>query len=82
MELLRKMKDKKIQTLEDDLSKLRAKLELKINTLQTNIEQLEVVKLDQASKILALEEWLAQKHDIQKQLDEALAREQENQLGR
>jgi hypothetical protein len=74
-EILRKMKDKRIQELEESLNKLRATLENKINLQQTTIEQLEITKLDQASKILALEEWLAQKHDIQKQLDEALYRE-------
>ena len=63
-EILRKMKDKRIQELEESLNKLRATLENKINLQQTTIEQLEVTKLDQASKILALEEWLAQKHDI------------------
>jgi hypothetical protein len=65
-EILRKMKDKRIQELEESLNKLRATLENKINLQQTTIEQLEITKLDQASKILALEEWLAQKHDIQK----------------
>lgn len=59
MEMLRKMKDQKISNLEEEMNKLRSQLELKIDTQNTTIEQLEVVKLDQASKILALEEWLA-----------------------
>lgn len=40
------MKDKKILELEEALNKMRLTLENKINLQATNIEQLEVVKLD------------------------------------
>lgn len=61
---------------------MRSSYELRINKLTITIETHEKTILMRDSKILSLEELLRKKEDVEKQLDDALKREQDNQKGR
>lgn len=64
------------------MEEMRSSYELRINELTITIETHEKTILMRDSKILSLEELLRKKEDVEKQLDDALKREQDNQKGR
>ena len=61
---------------------MRVKFETQINSLTITIETLEKQVLVLKSNVIALEEDLQKKKDVEAQLDEALKREQLNQDAR
>ena len=54
MEELRKLKDRNIINLEDDMEKKRVSYETNINSLKVTIEDLKAANLQKASEILSL----------------------------
>ena len=54
MEELRKLKDRNIINLEDDMENKRVSYETNINSLKVTIEDLKAANLQKASEILSL----------------------------
>jgi DNA repair exonuclease SbcCD ATPase subunit len=79
---MRKEKDQIIADLHYKIEELRKNWESKVNNLTITVETHEKTILLRDSEILALQQLLRKKEDVEKQLAELLVREQENQKGR
>ena len=82
MESLRVNKDAEIKSLQACWDVERSAFRLEIDSLKIKISQLEATVLQKTSIILSLEETLFKKKDVEAQLAEALARENENRAAR